>query len=55
MLRRKQAEDLSDQARVPNTAPSMTLEQRRDRVGEEREQHAVGLGDIEGALKARSG
>jgi hypothetical protein len=40
----KQAEDLSDQGRVLGAVPGVALEQRRDRVGEEREKHEVGLG-----------
>jgi hypothetical protein len=44
MLRRKQAENLSDQGRVLGTVPGVALEQHRDRADEEREKYDVELG-----------
>jgi hypothetical protein len=35
---------------VLGAVPGMALEQRRDRVGEEREKHQVGLGQVQRAL-----
>src|SRR6185312_12804000 len=47
--------DLRDQGRVPGAVPGVTLQQRRDRVDEERRQRTVRLGQIERAFQGAPG
>jgi hypothetical protein len=51
----KQGEDLRDHGRVPAAVPGVALQQSRRGVEEQREQHMVGLGEIEGALDRAPG
>src|SRR6185312_1362776 len=51
----KQAEDLGGQGRVLGAVPGVTLEQRLSRMDEEREEHEVGLGQVQRTLYCAPG
>src|SRR6516162_11569528 len=51
----EQAQDAGDLDRVRGALPGLPLEQLRRRVDEERQEHAVELGEIEGALESAPG
>jgi hypothetical protein len=49
-----QVQDLGDQGEVSGTVPAMALEQRRGSSQGERQEYAVGFGDIQRPLQDRS-
>jgi hypothetical protein len=51
----EQAQDAGDLDGVRGALPGVALEQLRRRVDEERQEHAVELGEIEGALEGAPG